>query len=332
MSDDAESGKWLKVKARMPTNAKVLALSDAAFRLHISVSCWCCEEMTDGHFADAVPAGMPKAPQGKKLDAAIAELVSAGLWLRREGGYEVNDFLKYNMSRAQYEAKREAGRTGGQRSGEVRRGRSGRREAPAEAPASPRASAPAQPPPEHENEYDQRSKTPPPKDLIRQSDPERPMAAAAELDFSELSIGDQAVLILENPQIAGVFAPHAWPEVIELARLGAAETGREVRLLPYAADETVRALVTLLARHDFDRLREALPRLLRSAFWLEKPGRPLWQLTPKVLDKFFADDAEQARAEALRQADRRRSTVPRKTKPEAAGISFAEFLKGAESG
>lgn len=170
----------------MPLNQKVIALSDAAFRMYFSVACWCCDEVNDGKFNAHVPAGMPKAPPPKKLPAVIRELVEAELWhATTDGGYEINDFLKYNMSRAQWEAKKAAGKKGGKLSGESRRNR--RRfedEAPPEAPASPPpeagasgpASAPSQAPAEHENEYDQRSKNnPPPKDLSG-SAPERPVA------------------------------------------------------------------------------------------------------------------------------------------------------------
>jgi hypothetical protein len=178
LSDDAESGKWLKVKARMPSNQKVIALSDAAFRLHISVSCWCADEVTNGRFKAHVPSGMPKAPRGKRLTDAIAEIVGAGLWHPTEDGYEINDFLKYNMSRAQWEAKKEAGRLGGQRSGDARRSKS---EAPPEAPASAPARARPQPPPEHDHDHDheERSNKPPPKDLTRSARSAAPVAAAA---------------------------------------------------------------------------------------------------------------------------------------------------------
>lgn len=166
MSDDAESGKWLKVKSQMPRNEKVCGLSDAAFRLHISTSCWCCDEVNDGKFKAHVPAAMPRAPLGKKLTDAIRELVRSGLWLPTEDGYQINDFLKYNMSRARWEALKAAGREGGKRSGQSRVRKN---EAQPEAPASAAASATVQPkheaPPEHDNDNDKRDREPLPKDL-----------------------------------------------------------------------------------------------------------------------------------------------------------------------
>jgi hypothetical protein len=194
VSDDHESGKWLKVKARMPMNQKVIALSDAAFRLYFSVACWCCDEVNDGRLGLHVPSGMPKAPPPKKLPDVIKELVNSGLWkpLPDGAGYEINDFLKYNMSRAQWEAKKAAGKKGGKLSGESRRNRKRfEEEAPPEAPASPPAeagasgpaSAPATAPTEHENENDQRSKNnPPPKDLSG-SAPEAPRVVVASEDL-----------------------------------------------------------------------------------------------------------------------------------------------------
>ena len=118
----------------MPNDERVSQLSDAAFRLHVSIKCWCGQNMTDGRFKAHVPASMPRAPHGKKLTDAIGEIVRAGLWIPTEDGYQVRKFLKYNMSRAEWERLRASGKLGGIRSGESRRekGRS-KNEAPAQA-------------------------------------------------------------------------------------------------------------------------------------------------------------------------------------------------------
>lgn len=331
MSDDAESGKWLKVKATMPRNQKVCGLSDAAFRLHFSVSCWCADEVTDGYFKAHVPASMPRAPYGKKLTDAIAEIVTAGLWIPTEDGYRVNDYLKYNMSRAQYEAKKAAGKLGGQRSGEARRGRS---EAPPEAPAS----APARPkpkqntsrppaPPEHEYEYERSKSDPPPKDLTRS--PELvPLTEAEEAAISD-DLGEKALRILADDSQAKVLKPHTWPELQGVVRRFVELTGTESSLLPYEHDPGVQGVVVLLARYDLARLLDVLPRVVGTDWWREKPARPLSHLTPAVVDKALAEDAELARVEAERERRRRRPAAPRKATPPP--LSPAEMLDCARA-
>lgn len=326
MSDNADKGMWWKAKARFPFNAKVMALSDAAFRLHVSTSCWCCDELNDGKFKANVPAGMPKAPRGKKLTDALEELVVAGLWRSTTEGYEINDFLKYNMSRAQYEAMVAAGREGGKRSGEARRAKKNE-PPPSGVPSAPPRPGPTplpRPAPQHDHDHEERSKNPPPKDLTRSAPGQATTAAAAGLEF--VNRGDAAVLILEDESLASALKPHTWPELLGLVRLACETTGLEQRVLPYDADPTVRAFVALLAAYDLDRLRAVFPRVLASDWWREKPGRPLSHLSRPVIDRALAEDAELARVEASRQQTRQRSVVPRKATPQPAGLSLAETM------
>jgi hypothetical protein len=333
MSDKPDKGMWWKAKARFPFNGKVMALSDVAFRLHVSTSCWCCDELNDGKFSAGAPAGMPKAPPAKKLPSVIKELVDAGLWKpTEEGGYEIHDFLKYNMSRAQYEAMKAAGKEGGKRSAESRRRRN---EPPPSGYPSPapqaiparHALAQPRPHPEHDHDHEERSNNPPPKDLTGRA---RSAAPTAAVEFEFCSRGDEAVLILEDPSLASARKPHQWPELIELVRIGCEATGQEQRLLPYDSDPTVQAFVLLLARYDLAKLRTLLPRVFTTDFWHEKPNRPLSHLSPAVFDRVLADDAELARVEAERQQARQRSTVPRKAPPPP--VPAAEILKLAQAG
>jgi hypothetical protein len=300
VSDDAESGKWLKVKARMPNNEKVIALSDAAFRLHISVSCWCADEMTDGAFKAHVPSGMPKAPRGKQLTEAIKKLVQAGLWIPTVDGYEINDFLKYNMSRARYEALRAAGKLGGERSGDARRSKS-------EAPAEAHASAPAQPkpkqtaskteaPPEHDHDHEERSnKNPHPKDLTRS----RASGASLEKeDFLNLSIGERAGLVAADPSLAEAMRPHTWPEVRKVFKAFTQATGRDRGVGPYDSDSGTQRVVDLLVVFELDRLLAAVPIAVGTSWWREEPERPLAHLTPTVVETALNQDAKASLHEA----------------------------------
>jgi hypothetical protein len=94
----------------MPQHRKVAPRSDAAFRLHFTAMCWCVEQLTDGQVPLDVPATLTAAPQGKRLKAAIEELLSSGLWDRTDTHYVIHDFLDWNPSAEVVRANREAAR------------------------------------------------------------------------------------------------------------------------------------------------------------------------------------------------------------------------------
>lgn len=310
-------GKWLRIQARMPNNAKVAALSDAAFRLHISVKAWCCDEMTDGKVPAAVPAAMPRAPHGKELAAAIKEIVDVGLWHETPTGWRVHHFLKYNMSRARYAALKAAGKKGGEKSGVTRRRNS---EAPASAPASPKQKQvlkhkPKQTPKprpstrsagaEHDYDYDhERSKNTAAKDLTGLTRDAAPSAAAAA-GCLMLQAGERARLLLQSKDLEPEWQPALWPEVRAFFGALGAAWGKPVTH-GGLADPLVRLVLDALAL-------ETTPAALEVAgahvgAWLAQDGRDgeprgLGQVSFQVLRRALEDTAEAARVEA--EADAR---------------------------
>lgn len=91
---------WVRLDDAFPEGRKVIGLSADAFRLYVEALCYCGKNLTDG----LVPTAALRrlwAPE------TAAELVEAGLWDTAEGGYEVNDYLAYNPSRAKVEDDRE---------------------------------------------------------------------------------------------------------------------------------------------------------------------------------------------------------------------------------
>lgn len=94
---------WVKLDDRFPEHRKVEDLSDAAFRLHVSALCWTASKEKDGF----VPR---KAARKLGSQSRIEELVDAGLWIQVGDDYEINDYLEYNPSHDQLEAKRAAAR------------------------------------------------------------------------------------------------------------------------------------------------------------------------------------------------------------------------------
>jgi hypothetical protein len=98
-----ETMSWVKLDDGFADHPKVSDLSDAAFRLHITALCWIARQETDGVVSEK---------QARKMGAPrhIDELVTARLWIQRTGKFEIKDYLKYNPSKKQLEAKRKATR------------------------------------------------------------------------------------------------------------------------------------------------------------------------------------------------------------------------------
>lgn len=105
---------WVNLDDHFAEHPKNFALSDAAWRLHVSGICYCNIHLTDGLIdAAKVPTLVPRFRR-----VALAELVDRGIWSPLLGGaaYEVHDFLQWNRSReqvlAEKERKSKAGRKG----------------------------------------------------------------------------------------------------------------------------------------------------------------------------------------------------------------------------
>lgn len=92
---------WVRIDDTFDDNPKVEDLSDAAFRLYVTVLCWCSRHTTDGHVTLTVA-------RRRGTTKTIRELLDANLWREAPGGYDVNDFLTYNPSKAEVRARREA--------------------------------------------------------------------------------------------------------------------------------------------------------------------------------------------------------------------------------
>ena len=110
---------WIRFEDNFPQHPKVLALSDAAFRLHVSAIGYAAQHLTDGHVSSAALRSLTRRT------SLPAELVVAGLWETNADGYNVHDYLHYQPSRADVQAHRDADRerkkADGIRSGKVRK-------------------------------------------------------------------------------------------------------------------------------------------------------------------------------------------------------------------
>ena len=103
---------WVKIDDNFPDHPRVIGLSDAAFRTHLTAMCYSARYLTDG----SIPSSALRSIGPRKC---AQELEAAGLWQRTDHGWSIRDYLDYNPSRASIEAdrerKRQAGRLGGQR-------------------------------------------------------------------------------------------------------------------------------------------------------------------------------------------------------------------------
>lgn len=105
----------------MPQHHKVAPLSDAAFRLHVTAMAWSVEGKTDGRIPLGVPRTLTCAPRGSALAKVLSELVTAKVWLSLGGdGYEIHDFLQWNLSAKEVAARSEAKAIAGQAGGRAR--------------------------------------------------------------------------------------------------------------------------------------------------------------------------------------------------------------------
>ena len=113
---------WTKIDDQFYDHPKVVAAGPLGIALFVCGLSYCSRHLTDGFISTIQVRRLIDIDDPR----VIAEkLIAVGLWERRDGGYQVHDYLDYNPSRARIEATRraraEAGREGGLRSGEARR-------------------------------------------------------------------------------------------------------------------------------------------------------------------------------------------------------------------
>ena len=89
---------------------KIVALTDKAFRLHLTALVWCARNLTDGLIS---PLGMRISSANASLERpnrVVQQLVSSGLWEPNGDGWRIHHYLEYNPSRAELQDKRKQAR------------------------------------------------------------------------------------------------------------------------------------------------------------------------------------------------------------------------------
>lgn len=130
---------WVKFDDGFPQHRKVEPLSDGAFRLIVSAACWSADQLTDG----VIPAWKLRALVPRFRASYVDELIDAGLFHCHghacpsrcpdvdQGDYVVHDYLEWNRSAVDEQARRrkERDKKAAQRArgaGSVTNGRAGR--------------------------------------------------------------------------------------------------------------------------------------------------------------------------------------------------------------
>lgn len=98
---------WVRVDDQFPMHRKVRPLSDKAFRLYVSALCWCNAHLTDGVIRTRELAYVSDVTSPKRY---ARELVDADLWCETSEGWQVHDYLEYQLSAIKVREAREAKR------------------------------------------------------------------------------------------------------------------------------------------------------------------------------------------------------------------------------
>ena len=91
---------WFKVDDKLHSHPKVLGVPLRSMGLWVLAGAWSADQLTDGF----IPRAVLPALQAKPSDAR--DLVTSGLWLEVDGGWQFHDWLEFQFSRASTLARR----------------------------------------------------------------------------------------------------------------------------------------------------------------------------------------------------------------------------------
>ena len=87
---------WANLDDGFADHRKVIALPDAAFRLHVCAMCWCSRRLTDGLVRSRelriLGAMLEGCPDDQRLQELAQNLVDARLWDPCEEGWRLHDW------------------------------------------------------------------------------------------------------------------------------------------------------------------------------------------------------------------------------------------------
>lgn len=108
---------WARIDDKFFSHPKVRSAGKDAALLYLASLCHCNSFVTEGFVSNDMLSLVGAQAFQRNYKASAARLVECGLWHKTEGGYLINDFLKYNYSRKQIdeikEKRSESGKQGG---------------------------------------------------------------------------------------------------------------------------------------------------------------------------------------------------------------------------
>jgi hypothetical protein len=108
---------WAKLDDKFLDHPKLAAVGVLGFALQTKAILYCARHLTDGFLAAESAAALiatvsgPGVAKGARGIDWPALMVAAGLWDQTEGGYLVHDYLEYNPTKEEADARRETNRT-----------------------------------------------------------------------------------------------------------------------------------------------------------------------------------------------------------------------------
>lgn len=94
---------WFAVEDTLAFHRKTLTAGNAAMGLWVRAGSWSMQILTDGEIPADVARTLGTTAEAKRL-------VTAGLWVPKDGGYEFHEWAERQRSRVQVAADREASR------------------------------------------------------------------------------------------------------------------------------------------------------------------------------------------------------------------------------
>ena len=129
---------WTRIDDGFRTNVKIRKAGPDGVLLYLYGLIYCNTSLTDGYIDDVFLPQIYADAFCRTPKATTQKLVDCGLWIRVEGGYQINDFLEYNFTKEEIEKRRQAKVEAGRRGGRASAG------SKIEADREPKYQAPAQ--------------------------------------------------------------------------------------------------------------------------------------------------------------------------------------------
>jgi hypothetical protein len=109
---------WIKLDDGFAQHPKLVAVGPEGLTLQVRAFCYAGRYLTDGFIPDAVAVSLA-SNLTESPEHWIDQMVKHKLWIVKDGGFQVHDYLTYNPSKIQVETARKLKSRGGKHSQEI---------------------------------------------------------------------------------------------------------------------------------------------------------------------------------------------------------------------